>query len=991
MASRLGQIISDIDKKKENIVSGVGSRLKLLLGDEIRDEKPTLSLPPIGILKNPETKEEFDFAEMASLGVKKASEDQASNKSGWNKFTDTVKTILMANPLFPTNSFQKQVEKVLQPALEKVSQQPAVKKTIESVSDFTSNVIPLIQSLGADKTYEEAVNAWEEGGRNPNNSKVQQFLYQLGESGPQTALGVGLSFVPYLGAPLSTLYWTTISAGEQIEKTGKVSSATNIAIDVVLDRMLGNSLESLFKTPAKTLKNTIVKSFGVEGGTEVAQDILKMANDYQMAETEEGRSAVKDEAKNYFTSGQILMTAGVGGIVGAGIAAPTYGMSKITGKPVVEETREEAIQPEISEETTPEPQKAPSEAVSEEKGIIAQELQPLAQEARKYSSVEEFANSVLYHGSPKSFSQYDLSRAGLGSSGNAFGTGAYFTDKFKNASDYASGYGNVNAILDGKEGTLGGKVLYTIKPPGELLDLNKFLRETKPLSFYKEGLAKMEKAGFIDVSKDPNIIQQLKKGVNNVNIDNVLSRLDIEIVNNSKYAKVLGDRYSIYDYFLPKDKYIGAYDLAAQYGAPGKMAKQTGAGAKDFVLWDKGEPIKMFETSQELTKSQLTDIWNKANKVEPLVEEAKKYKTAEDYVKAQGKTVYRGEGGSNGNGNYFTTDKEFASEFAGIKPLTKAKIPESSIYRPKVLPEAVNESQVTKAIAEAKSKGYKAVYVDEGTPFGEPIESIFVIDKSILKTKSQLTDIWNKAQAIKSIPTAEMKPKKKAVPGEKGIIPQEAQLLPREETKEVITETKPTKKYIEVPRGQLPVKTGGEKAVSSLEARMKGIFERQNVKKVEAEAKERNLDISFYEKMSKPEVLNAAAKFVAKTSQAKVLEILEGKAETPKGLLNNAIMLALEEKSLRDKNIDTAIKLASLRSTRYGQELSILTEVAELSPISAMDSIIRARRDVAEKKMKVGENIRTKKSEKVNEMKKEQTKADLKMEEVEKLLNSIVC
>ncbi len=582
MASRLGQIISAINEKKEDIVSGTGSRLKLLLGDDIKKEEITPT--SINILKEPETGEELDFAKEASLGVKKASEDQASNKSGWNKFTDTVKTILMTNPLFPQNSAQKQVEKALQPALEKISQQPAVKKTIESVSDFTSNVIPLIQSLGADKTYEEAVNAWEEGGRNPNNSKVQQFLYQLGESGPQTALGVGLSFVPYLGAPLSTLYWTTISAGEQIEETGKVSSATNIAIDVVLDRMLGNSLGSLFKTSAKTLKNTILKSFGVEGGTEVAQDILKMANDYQMAETEEGKSAVMDKAKNYFTSGQILMTAGVGGIVGAGIAAPTYGISKITNKPTVEET-------EVAKEIAPEPQKASSEEVSAEKGIMPQETQPLT----------------------------------------------------------------------------------------------------------------------------------------------------------------------------------------------------------------------------------------------------------------------------------------------------------------------------------------------------------------------------------------------------------------REETKETITETKPTRKYIEVPRGQLPVKTGGEKAVSSLEARMKGIFERQNVKKVEAEAKERNLDISFYEKMSKPEVLNAAAKFVAKTSQAKVLEILEGKAETPKGLLNNAIMLALEEKSLRDKNIDTAIKLASLRSTRYGQELSILTEVAELSPISAMDSIIRARRDVVEKKMKVGENIRTKKSEKVNEMKKEQTKAELKVEEAEKLLNSIVC
>lgn len=36
------------------------------------------------------------------------------------------------------------------------------------------------------------------------------------------------------------------------------------------------------------------------------------------------------------------------------------------------------------------------------------------------------------------------------------------------------------------------------------------------------------------------------------------------------------------------------------------------------------------------TKSQLTDIWNKANKVEPLVEDPKNFKTAEDYVKGKG-------------------------------------------------------------------------------------------------------------------------------------------------------------------------------------------------------------------------------------------------------------------------------------------------------------------------------------------------------------------
>ena len=251
-------------------------------------------------------------------------------------------------------------------------------------------------------------------------------------------------------------------------------------------------------------------------------------------------------------------------------------------------------------------------AISVQETGLTQSISKAKASGQSFDEWVRGQGEVLYHGSPEAFSQYDLTRAGQGSTGNAFGTGAYFTDKFQNAKDYATGYGNVNAVLRGQEGTQVGKVLYTIKPPGKLLDLDKFLRETRPLSFYKEGLAKMEKVGFEGVSKNPDVIQQLKKGVDNVSIDNVISRLDIEISNNVKYAKQLGDRYSIYDFFLPKDKYIGAFGDAAQYGAPGKMAAQTGKGAKDFVLWDKGEPIKMFETSQDISRSQLKAEWDKA-------------------------------------------------------------------------------------------------------------------------------------------------------------------------------------------------------------------------------------------------------------------------------------------------------------------------------------------------------------------------------------------
>jgi len=220
-----------------------------------------------------------------------------------------------------------------------------------------------------------------------------------------------------------------------------------------------------------------------------------------------------------------------------------------------------------------------------------------------------------------------------------------------------------------------------------------------------------------------------------------------------------------------------------------------------------------------------------------------------------------------------------------------------------------------------------------------------------------------------------------ALKAEKGIIPTKG-----------IKEVGAERKFVEVPREQLPVRMeGAEKGVSALEARMKGIFETENVKRAKAEAEARGLDISIYDKMSKPEQINAAAKYVAKTAQKEILEVLEGKREAPKGLLHNAIMLALEEKSLRDKNVDLSIKLASLRSTRAGQEISILTEVGEISPVSGMDVIIRARREVATKKLGEGKTIQGEKVARVKDIKTEQTKLQMKMSEVEKLLSNIVC
>jgi hypothetical protein len=136
--------------------------------------------------------------------------------------------------------------------------------------------------------------------------------------------------------------------------------------------------------------------------------------------------------------------------------------------------------------------------------------------------------------------------------------------------------------------------------------------------------------------------------------------------------------------------------------------------------------------------------------LEPLAQEARKYPTAEEFVAKN--TFFRGEDFGK-SGNFFTRNKEFAQEFAGIKPLTEVGIPENLIYRPKTLPSAT--SDFSSVIKEARAKGFRALFISEGKPFGKTVESVFVFDKTAIKTKSQLTDIWNKAQQAETPPVKE--------------------------------------------------------------------------------------------------------------------------------------------------------------------------------------------------------------------------------------------
>lgn len=147
-------------------------------------------------------------------------------------------------------------------------------------------------------------------------------------------------------------------------------------------------------------------------------------------------------------------------------------------------------------------------------------------------------------------------------------------------------------------------------------------------------------------------------------------------------------------------------------------------------------------------------------------EEAKKYNSAEEFVKAQGKPLYHGGAEKidefknvTERGVYLTPDKKmaethasFASNYgknAGNPPqITEAFVTPEKVYK---IPKGSNSftgvendnlieapQHYPNEIKSIKEKGFDSIQSSDG-------KQLLVFDASKVKTKSQLTDIWNKA------------------------------------------------------------------------------------------------------------------------------------------------------------------------------------------------------------------------------------------------------
>jgi len=144
-----------------------------------------------------------------------------------------------------------------------------------------------------------------------------------------------------------------------------------------------------------------------------------------------------------------------------------------------------------------------------------------------------------------------------------------------------------------------------------------------------------------------------------------------------------------------------------------------------------------------------------------------------------------------------------------------------------------------------------------------------------------------------------------------------------------------------VPRKQLPVGEGAEKA-SRLEARITESLDKTPQEIIDQLG-------STYTQMSKPEQIARATVYVTE-NPSKAMQVLRGEIDAPPGILKNSIYVAMENQA--KGNVPLARKLASLQSTRAGQELSILTEIDPNSPVKLIRELINVREEAFARRYK---------------------------------------
>jgi hypothetical protein len=244
----------------------------------------------------------------------------------------------------------------------------------------------------------------------------------------------------------------------------------------------------------------------------------------------------------------------------------------------------------------------------------------------------------------------------------------------------------------------------------------------------------------------------------------------------------------------PADELVTIYRGSNKGGniVPGDFVTTNKQLAQDYA--GTGQIIKkkvklsdiLDDTTEPLGEEYIYKPTPKPTKEEPLIAEAKKYNTFDEFVKAQGTPLYHGSTKkikafeNKDGGIYFTKDASGAEKMAKMQqPMWKKEpIVLNQVVLDYKKPFVANEKNLKKLFKERitdqsdefynqriedyfdsisdvrrdthfviKDRGYDSIIITKDTAgLNKSIESIVVFNVNQIKTKSQLKDIWNKAQ-----------------------------------------------------------------------------------------------------------------------------------------------------------------------------------------------------------------------------------------------------
>ena len=171
--------------------------------------------------------------------------------------------------------------------------------------------------------------------------------------------------------------------------------------------------------------------------------------------------------------------------------------------------------------------------------------------------------------------------------------------------------------------------------------------------------------------------------------------------------------------------------------------------------------------------------------------------------------------------------------------------------------------------------------------------------------------------------------------------------------------------------------TGPMKPVGEGEVRESRLYEtiQDNVRKTKAELGEvvGTKEYEFYRQATNKDQLAKAAKYIEKNGVEATVEQLTKAFRTGsdavEGVLNNSLLIALEPHLLKNgmaKHADTLLRLSSQMSTRFGQEIQMLSVLERNNPLRVLTQLQQGLEKIAGKQRSVVTDILTKEMDKVD-------------------------